>query len=305
MFNALASTHCFVLQLRAFLVVLALTLTAQAQVHAEELATNSAPFVVMLDPGHGGIDTGAVRGSLKESEIALRVSLRLAELLKENPHFRVELTRKTDQALTLDERTSLAKQEKIDLFLSIHLNSSNDPRAQGKEFYFQNQLPVDEESMFLVSRENAENLTDGRADGHSDAHAGQEGRSEPEKHKPSEGLSSKSDIKRILEDLSRNERIKASSELSQVLYETWISSGKPRKKGSRAIRQAPFYVVSNVPAPSVLVELGFLSHPLEGPRLAQASYQEELAKSLYTGLVKFKETVDKDRARALKSADAL
>lgn len=243
---------------------------------------------ILIDPGHGGIDTGAVRGKLKEAEIALKVSKKLAALLNDDPHFKVSMTRHSDVALTLPQRTQIAQSTHADLFISIHLNSSADTRAQGKEFYFQNQLPVDEESMFIASRENAENPVADDASGES----------------KDEKLSNRVDLRRIIEDLNRNERIYASSELSQILYETWIKTGKNRRRGSRAIRQAPFYVVSNVSVPSVLVELGFLSSPVEGPRLARDDYQADLAQSLYSGLVKFKETMDKDRAGNLNSANA-
>jgi N-acetylmuramoyl-L-alanine amidase len=235
---------------------------------------------VVIDPGHGGRDTGAARGRLKEAEIALKVSLKLAELLKKDPRFRVSLTRTQDETLTLPRRAKIANEAHADLFVSIHLNSSADPRARGKEFYFQNQLPADEEAMFLASRENAEQEV---ADSASQA------------QKPPERLSAQADLRRILDDLRRNERIISSSELTRTLHETWLEGGKSRKSGSRAIRQAPFYVVSNVNAPSVLVELGFLTHAQEGPRLGTAEYQEELATSLYNGLAKYKEIVDKDR----------
>lgn len=247
---------------------------------------------VMVDPGHGGKDKGAVRGSLKESEIALKVSLHLASLLKADPRFHVSLTRSKDESLTLRERTELAREAKADLYVSIHLNSSTDPRARGKEFYFQNQLPADEEALFLASRENAEPETAANDPAHL----------KPEK------LSPRTDLRRILEDLQRNERIFASSELSRVLHQAWTeaetgSEHGSRKGGSRAIRQAPFFVVSNVNAPSVLIELGFLSHAHEGPRLGQTDYQRSLATSLYKGLVKYKETVDNDSTETLKSVE--
>lgn len=245
-----------------------------------EPSKGSTPTLhIMIDPGHGGVDKGATRGAIRESEIALKVSLRLAELLRESgASFRVSLTRTRDEKLSLAKRTSLAQEAKADLFLSIHLNSSKDLRAQGKEFYFQNQLPVDEETMFLASRENDNETT-----------------SAIESNSKDGGISAKTDLKRILDDLHRNERIFLSNELSQILLETWMSHpGRERKSGSRAIRQAPFFVVSNVTIPSVLVELGFITNPNEGPLLAQQDYQEELAQSLYKGLLRYKETIDKD-----------
>ncbi|HVK62052.1 MAG TPA: N-acetylmuramoyl-L-alanine amidase [Bdellovibrionales bacterium] len=227
---------------------------------------------VLIDPGHGGIDRGAVRGNLRESEIALKVALQLAELLRANKDFQVSLTREKDETVSLDRRTQIAKQIKADILVSIHLNSSTDKRAHGKEFYFQNQLPADEDSMFLASQENEEVAHNDIAD------------------KKSDKLSAETDIRLIIDDLKRGERIRSSGEFSKILYETWKKSGYGHDTGSRAIRQAPFRVVSFVEVPSVLVELGFLSSPVEGPRLATASYQSVLAKSLYDGIVKYKES---------------
>ena len=251
----------------------------------------------MIDPGHGGRDRGATHAGLQESQIALQVSLKLAALLREDSRFDVELTRKSDQTLSLEERTDLAKKANADLFLSVHLNSSSDARAQGKEFYFQNQLPVDEESMFLASREN-------------NAETPEPGTHEPRNQKngqngsqKSDSISKRGDVRSIIDDLNRNQRILDSSHLSQILFEAWAgASGKARHTGSRAIRQAPFFVIANTQSPAVLVELGFITHPVEGPRLALESYQDELANSLYKGLTKFKETVDKEHSVPLNSA---
>lgn len=234
----------------------------------------AAPLHIMIDPGHGGPDKGAVRGSLVESEIALQVSRYLADILRADPRFKVSMTRTGDQRVPLSKRTKLARQAGADLFISIHLNSSPDPRAHGTEIYFQNQLPADEEALYLVARENEEENTKV---------------SQPAK--ANEPISVKTDLTRILEDLHRNNRIRESSELSKILYEALTRKGEGPRFSSRAIRQAPFHVVSEIDIPSVLVELGFLSHPQEGPRLKQPAYQKELARLLAEGLIKYKESL--------------
>ena len=243
-------------------------------------AADATPLHILVDPGHGGSDSGAVRGPLKESVIALKVAKNLAEMLKKDGRFEVTMTRESDRKIELDQRTQIAKDVKADVLLSIHLNTNTDPRVHGEEFYFQNQLPADEDMFFLASRENDEDESANKAG--------------------NEKLSSENDVRVILEDLGRNHRIRSSGDLSKVLFENWaVANGK--KIASRSIRQAPFRVVSQVNIPSVLCELGFLSNPVEGPKLAEPGYQAALAKSLYEGLVKFKETMDKDPERALHS----
>lgn len=235
----------------------------------------------MIDPGHGGTDTGASRGPIKENEIALKVALDLAQILREDARFKISLTRTTDRKIPLPTRTQLAEDAHADLFLSIHLNSSTDPRAKGIEIYFQNQLPADEEAMYLVGREHEEES--------GGATAAPEKKSEP--------LSVATDLKRILEDLHRNHRIANSSEAAKILVAamaTGLSGGRHQ------IRQAPFQVVQNIEIPSVLVELGFITNAQEGPRLMREDYQKDLARALFDGLVKYKETVDKEAVEKLK-----
>lgn len=243
-------------------------------------AAAAEPLHIMIDPGHGGSDTGAARGAVKESEIALKVSLKLAEVLRTDPRFKVSLTRTTDRKVALETRTRLAQEAGADLFLSVHLNSSTDSRARGMEVYFQNQLPADEEAMFLVSREHEEDSV-----------------TTPSASEKPEPLSARADLKRILEDLHRNHRIYNSSQLAKVLIETLAEN---HSRGRHQIRQAPFQVVQNIEIPSVLVELGFITNPSEGAQLIREDYQSALAQGLFSGLTKYKETVDKQVAEKIK-----
>lgn len=230
------------------------------------------PFRVIVDPGHGGKDIGANRGHLREADIALKVGKYLAQLLKRDRKFRVNMTRRGDTSLSLKQRAEYANSKKGDLFVSIHVNASNDYRAKGVEFYLQNQLPPDEDVLYLANRENET----------SDL---------LRKQKKEEQLSNHADVINILEDLNRQYRMSRSHELARELYSQW--SGR-KKSQHRAIRQAPFYLVSNVQMPSVLVELGFLSHPKEAKKLQQSAMQKKMAYSIYRGIIKFKELVDKD-----------
>src|ERR1035437_6847281 len=118
------------------------------------LPTFAASLTVMIDPGHGGRDHGAVKNGVFESNITLNVSRQLRDLLKKDRRFQVLLSRDEDTSVSLYRRAVLAKTKKADIFLSIHVNSSPDLRAKGVEFYFQNQLAPDQESMFLAHQEN-------------------------------------------------------------------------------------------------------------------------------------------------------
>ncbi|MEZ0393305.1 MAG: N-acetylmuramoyl-L-alanine amidase [Pseudobdellovibrionaceae bacterium] len=229
----------------------------------------AAPLKVIVDPGHGGSDAGAVYGPAKESEITLQVAKHLQDLLRQSSDFHSSLTRSQDQNLSLQERVQLAEKEKADLFLSIHANASTDQRARGVEFYFQNHLPADQESLFLANLEN---------------------QMVKETQGPNQDLSKKGDVLAIVEDLKRQTKMRSSYVLSDRLLKAWNKSGR---KNSNVIRQAPFYVISKTSIPSVLVELGFVSNPKESQKLIQANYQKEIALKIYQGLVDYKEMVDK------------
>lgn len=244
-------------QLLCFL-LLCLNLQAQANLH------------VIVDPGHGGTDSGATSGSLREADIALDVALELKKLLENDSSFQVTLTRQNDEQLSLARRIEKAQQAKGDVFVSIHTNSSPDKRARGFEVYFQNYLPPDQETQFLA---NLENQLEHNEDGEN-----------PEDSEPSR----QNDIRSILDDLNRQHRIKKSLKLSQTLIKSW-SDGSTHS----SIRQAPFYVITKASIPSVLIELGYLTNNRDLQLLSQPQKRQELAKKIHVALVAFKEKVDK------------
>lgn len=231
-------------------------------------ASLSFGFLVVIDPGHGGNDGGAKSDVAKESTIALAVSQSLAESLKRDGRFEVKMTRVNDDFVTLEDRAEMANKAKADLFISIHTNWSEDPKARGKEIYFQNQLPPDEESLFLASRENQ-----GKKMGRTE-------------NAPTVA----NDVTSILEDLKRSSRIQASGRFAEFLLQNWPSDGVRRHT---PLRQAPFFVISNLNMPSALVELGYLSHPAEAAKLVQPEFQKRLATALTNGIIQFKEMLDK------------
>lgn len=252
---------------------------------------------IVIDPGHGGHDTGASFGDAHESDIALAISKSVAMKLQKSG-YKVVLTRSRNEWISLERRAAIANESAADLFVSIHLNSSTDPRAQGKEFYFQNQLAVDEESLFLANRENHEHedpsapsVNPGQDRVQKAGLRTAEASRLPKLEIANSGV--RTDVRGILEDLDRSARIRDSSELAKILFYEWQNgatsasvTGTPRSQ-ARGIRQAPFFLVSNVAMPSVLVEVGFLSHGKEGLRLQQPPYQDQLASAMATGIDRF------------------
>ena len=216
-------------------------------------------FVAVVDPGHGGEQVGARGpGGLREKQLTLQIARRVARRL-ERLGARVILTRTADETVRLEERAALANVQKADLFLSIHLNAMpGRARAwtKGVETYFLSADATDASAKAVAARENADRL------------AGQE-------RDPDDPVAA------ILESLGNAEALEESSRLAYAIQERLVSRLRAEDRG---VKQAPFYVLAGARMAAVLVEVGFLSHRREGRRLAQASYQEEVAVGIAEGV---------------------
>lgn len=239
-------------------------------------ATTSQPMTVIVDPGHGGIDDGAVRENHKEADITLEVSRKLFDLLKKDRAFKPLMSREGNLAVSLSGRSNFAREKKADVFISIHVNSSPDVKAHGAEFYFQNQLPPDEESMMLAHRENSGDGTDAQI-----------------KYAFLERNTFPNDVSAIVGDLLDGDRVLRSSQLSKALKISWRGS---KKSKTNSIRQAPFHVLSQMTVPSSLIELGFMTNPADLQELTSESHQRRMAEDIYRGLKSYKESMDKSQA---------
>lgn len=217
---------------------------------------------IMLDPGHGGKDPGAVANGLREKDVNLRFSRILADKLK-GKGFNVVFTRTKDQFIPLDKRTSMANAKKADLFLSIHCNANRSRRVNGLETYSLN-LAKSDAAVRIAARENA---VDPR---------------------------SISDLQFILTDLMVNSKIKESRDLaSDVQTKTIYRVRKKYSVKNQGTREAPFYVLMGARMPSVLVELGYLTNKTEAKRLKSDSYLHYLANGIVEGILAYKGKIER------------
>jgi N-acetylmuramoyl-L-alanine amidase len=212
---------------------------------------------VVIDPGHGGKDNGAMYRGLKEKNITLDISKRVAVKLRKLLGCEVLLTRNHDVYLALEERTAFANTKDADIFVSIHVNAAASHRLKGVETYFLN-LASDEESMRVAARENATTTR------------------------------SISDLQVILNDLMLNSKINESNRLArQVHKNTLHRAGQNNRVRDLKVKQAPFYVLIGAQMPSVLVEVGFLTNPGEHRLLSKSSYRNALARGIAEGIVSY------------------
>jgi N-acetylmuramoyl-L-alanine amidase len=210
-------------------------------------------YVVVLDPGHGGRDPGAVSqdGTLKEKDITLEVAKATKKNLeKTNPGITVELTRSEDKFMSLEARTGFANRLNADLFISIHCNSDTDSSSAGIETYYLSQANS-EKAMKVAATEN--NLS----------------------------LAKMSDLQATLLDLMVSSKKTESEELATAVsnsLEQVIPKGR-----HRGVKQAPFYVLLGAKMPAILVECAFISSTRESKKLHSSEYLNIIAQGLANG----------------------
>ncbi len=213
---------------------------------------------IVIDPGHGGKDPGAIGwGGVKEKEITLLISRYLRDFLLRQG-FKVYLTRYRDVFIPLKERVNFAHRKKADLFISIHCNSSLYRSARGFEVYYLSEA-MDDHARAVARIENSVLKLENPVD----------------KWRMT-----------ILEDLSLLEYRRESIVLAQFITER-MSLGIPSP--NRGVKSALFYVLRGVYAPAILVEVGFISNPYEVRMLRKSYYQREIARRIGEGIIKFKE----------------
>jgi N-acetylmuramoyl-L-alanine amidase len=223
---------------------------------------------LVIDPGHGGTETGAIGTSGGyEKDLTLLLAQALAARIQQRLPVRVVLTRNEDVNLAFDTRTAIANQNKADLFISIHLNSSLGAGATGAETYFLSSRPTDQRAALSAETEN---LT---APG-----LGTEPRDEVQ-----------DDLQLMLWDLAQAHHLSESQRFA-ALVQGELNAALQLK--DRGVKQAPFRVLMGAAMPAVLVELGFLSNPEEEKKLQDPAYRAELADALVRAIVRYKETVE-------------
>jgi N-acetylmuramoyl-L-alanine amidase len=212
---------------------------------------------VVLDPGHGGKDPGAVWKGVHEKDLVLDIAKKAAPMIRKLLGCEVLLTRDRDVFLPLEDRTAFANTHDADLFVSLHINAAPSHRLHGLETYFLN-LASDEESMRVAARENATTKR------------------------------SISDLQVILNDLMLNSKINESNRLARALHKGMLGTlRKHYPVRDLKVKQAPFYVLIGARMPAVLCELGFITNPTEHQRLAKGRYRDRLARALAQGVATY------------------
>ncbi len=214
---------------------------------------------IVIDPGHGGHDTGTIGpNGLLEKDLVLEVGRRLGKLLETRMGADVVYTRSDDTFIPLETRTAIANQEQADLFVSIHANSSRDPDARGVETYYLN-FTSSPEALEVAARENA--------------------------------VSEKSihELQDLVKKIALKEKIEESKEFASDVQGALHSGLAVRNAGlrDRGVKKAPFIVLIGANMPSILAEISFVSNPADERRLKTSEYRQRIADSLYKGISRY------------------
>lgn len=214
---------------------------------------------VVIDAGHGGHDTGTIGpDGLMEKDLVLDVALRLGKLITRQLGADVVYTRSSDVFIPLEDRTRIANEQKADLFISIHANSSLESSATGVETYYFN-LTSDKAGLDLATRENAAST------------------------------SSISDLNDLLHRAVLQTKLEESREFAQnVQTSLWAASVKMNAKSkNRGVRQAPFVVLIGATMPSILAEIGFVSNRHDERLLSRNDQRQKIAEALFKGVSQY------------------
>ena len=220
---------------------------------------------IVLDPGHGGHDTGSVGPEgLREKDLVLDVAQRLGRLIETRMGSEVIFTRSDDTFIPLERRTEIANEAKADLFLSIHANSSPLRSAAGVETYYLN-FTTSRSALDLASREN------------------------------SGAQMSVSELQGLLEKIALKDKVEESREFASrvqtALYTLSAKTTDSRSK-DRGVKRAPFVVLIGASMPSVLAEIGFVSNAHDESVMRREENRERTAEALFKGISSYADFVE-------------
>lgn len=217
---------------------------------------------IVVDPGHGGQDPGAQVEGLSEADLVLDVALRFERLMHALPGVEVILTRRENVYLPLDERTAVANAAGADLFLSIHANATRNTKALGIETYFLN-FATTSAAEALAARENAGSTR------------------------------SMGELTELVKAIATNNKMDESRDFARAVQASLFDRLHRTNTSTKnlGVKQAPFSVLLGATMPSLLAEVGFLTHEQEGTLLKSETYRQQIAEALMLGVTAYQRSL--------------
>ena len=243
-------------------------------------------FVLVIDPGHGGKDPGAVNGKNQEKTINLNVALKMGKLIEDNcKNVKVIYTRKTDVFVELYKRADIANKAGADMFISVHTNSAKNKSANGAETYL---LGVEENrasaNLNVALEENKAILFENDYETHY------------------EGYDPNSPESMIIFEFMQSEYQKESLKMATFNQNQMVKSAK---RPDRGVHQAGYLVLWKSAMPSILIELGFISNDAECKYLVSQKGVDEMGQSLYKAFCEYLDYHNKQLDKAVPTSQAI
>ena len=227
---------------------------------------NTSKFKVVLDAGHGGEDPGAIKNGIKEKDVVLDVVLKIGKILEKNSNIEVIYTRKTDVFIGLRERANIANKAKANLFISVHCNGVKSTAARGTETFVMGMSRTDT-NLDIAKKENGVIFLE---KDYNEKYKG----FDPNNPETLLGL-------KILQEEFLDQSISLASEIETNFV-------KNNDRFSRGVKQQPIWVLDATVMPGVLIELGFVSHPVEGKYLSSEKGKQEMSESISNAILTYK-----------------
>lgn len=222
---------------------------------------------VVIDPGHGGKDPGAIGvGKLREKDVVLPVALHLGEIVrKQMPDVRIVYTRREDEFIELRRRTQIANENNGKVFVSIHANANRSKNAHGFETYILGSEKGDQARNVVELENSVIRFEDAGSQAHYEG------------------------INKILATLAQSAFLRHSEHLASNVQDSLQERLRSLNMRNRGVKQGPFWVMVGASMPCILVELGFVTNAYEARILKTASHQRQMAEGIFAGLRRFKE----------------
>jgi N-acetylmuramoyl-L-alanine amidase len=246
----------------------------------EPLQAQDDKFIVVLDAGHGGHDSGNLGNGYKEKNIALNVTLQVGKALEKNKDIKVIYTRKTDVFVELYERANIANKADADLFVSIHCNAHSS-QASGTETFVLGEKNT-ARNFEVAKRENEVIFLEENHEEHY------------------EGFDPSSPESTIAIGIEQEVYVEQSIVLARKIEDNFINKAKRK---SRGLKQASLLVIRNTYMPSVLVEVGFLTNNKEGAYLNTKAGQSKMAKAIKDAIIAYKKEIDQNVGSNILDSD--
>ena len=252
---------------KIFLILTLILLISEKSFSMTFTANNPKSLVVIIDPGHGGKDPGAVSKGTREKDVVLAIGLKLGQFIHESfPEVKVIFTRNTDVFVPLIDRSKLANKNKADLFISLHANFCGTPSTRGTETYVLG-LHRSEDNLEVAKKENSVILL------------------EEDYSTTYEGFDPNLSESYIMFELTQDIYMDQSLSFADAIQQQFKSK---LENSNRGVKQAGFLVLRMSSMPSVLVETGFISNPLEAKYLSSEDGQQTIAQSVFEAFKRFK-----------------